>query len=221
MSTRDYIPRKDEEFHNWQEQFITYLGNKFATYGLTSEEFDTLIGPQDAWRTAWAKVLNPATNTSLATQDKKAARAAYEADLRAFVKRYLIANPAVTNAEREGLGLPVYKDGRTPSPVPTTYPDFTIDTTILRQLTIHFREHGKKTSAKPDGIHGAEILWAILDTAPASLNDLTRSGFDTHSPFTLTFDENQRGKIVYFALRWENTRGDKGPWSPITHAVIP
>ncbi|AHF94767.1 hypothetical protein OPIT5_26275 [Opitutaceae bacterium TAV5] len=53
------------------------------------------------------------------------------------------------------------------------------------------------------------------------LNDLTRSGFDTRSPFTLNFDENQRGKTVYFALRWENTRGDKGPWSPITHAVVP
>lgn len=38
---------------------------------------------------------------------------------------------------------------------------------------------------------------------------------------TLTFDENQRGKTVYFALRWENTRGEKGPWSQIVSSIIP
>jgi hypothetical protein len=31
----------------------------------------------------------------------------------------------------------------------------------------------------------------------------------------------QRGKTVYFALRWENTRGEKGPWSEIMSAIIP
>jgi hypothetical protein len=35
------------------------------------------------------------------------------------------------------------------------------------------------------------------------------------------FENDQRGKTVYFALRWENTRGEKGPWSAIQIAIIP
>jgi hypothetical protein len=53
------------------------------------------------------------------------------------------------------------------------------------------------------------------------VEDLIHSAFDTRSPFTLSFDENQRGKTVYFCLRWENTRGEKGPWSEIVSGIIP
>ncbi|MDR0609502.1 MAG: hypothetical protein LBG58_15030, partial [Planctomycetaceae bacterium] len=63
--------------------------------------------------------------------------------------------------------------------------------------------------------------WAILDTPPTKISDLTHSSFDTRSPLTLEFDEDQRGKCVYFCLRWENTRGIKGPWSEIISAIIP
>jgi hypothetical protein len=43
----------------------------------------------------------------------------------------------------------------------------------------------------------------------------------TRTSLTLEFDEPDRGKTVYFCLRWENTRGQKGPWSPIQKAIIP
>ncbi|MDR1724124.1 MAG: hypothetical protein LBR84_09345 [Tannerella sp.] len=44
---------------------------------------------------------------------------------------------------------------------------------------------------------------------------------DAASPITFTFTGEQRGQCFYFALRWKNTRGDKGPWSEIGSAVIP
>jgi hypothetical protein len=43
----------------------------------------------------------------------------------------------------------------------------------------------------------------------------------TRTPFTLEFSGHERGKTVYFALRWENTRGEKGHWSPIQNAIVP
>jgi hypothetical protein len=39
---------------------------------------------------------------------------------------------------------------------------------------------------------------------------MTHSAVNTHSPCTFIFEHDQRGKTVYFALRWENTRGEKG-----------
>jgi hypothetical protein len=106
--------------------------------------------------------------------------------------------------------------------VAKTYPDYDIDSGTIRHLILHFYDQGKKKSkAKPPGQHGVEIDWAILDAPPAAIKDLVNSAFDTHTPFTLEFDENERGKTVYFCLRWENTRGQKGPWSEIMSAIIP
>ena len=47
------------------------------------------------------------------------------------------------------------------------------------------------------------------------------SEFDTASPFTLNFQGHERGKTVYFCLRWENTVGEKGPWGEIYSAIVP
>jgi hypothetical protein len=155
-------------------------------------------------------------------QAKNDSRKTLEKSLRQAVKEYLANNHLVTDEDRDNLGLPIHKTTRTPAPVATTYPDFDVDSSVIRRLTVHFYDQGsKKSKAKPAGQHGAEIKWAILDAPPASLNDLIHSAFDTHTPFTLEFDENQRGQTVYFCLCWENTRGEKGPWSEIVSAIIP
>ncbi|EIQ01567.1 hypothetical protein OpiT1DRAFT_00138 [Opitutaceae bacterium TAV1] len=224
MRNHDYIPSGDERFHSWQETFMAYLIERLAAYGLTTEEYDTLAAPQAEWRTAWEVANNPATRTSPATLAKDNARNAYEHTLRAFVRRYLNENPAVTGPEREKLGLPVYKTERTPVPVPTEAPSFEVDTSQIRELHIHYHPAGaKRDGAKPFGVHGVELRWAILDAPPSDdiETDLLHSSFDTRSPIVLTFKEGQRGKTVYFALRWENTRGDKGPWGDIGSSIIP
>jgi hypothetical protein len=38
---------------------------------------------------------------------------------------------------------------------------------------------------------------------------------------TLAFEGHDRGKTLYYALRWENTRGEKGPFSPIAAVIVP
>jgi peptide methionine sulfoxide reductase MsrA len=65
------------------------------------------------------------------------------------------------------------------------------------------------------------MCWAISDVPVIDTNELIRTVFDTHTPITLEFEGHDRGKTVYFALRWENTRGEKGPWSAIQSAIIP
>jgi hypothetical protein len=64
-------------------------------------------------------------------------------------------------------------------------------------------------SAFTDWKNPAEIAWIISDVPPTKWEELIHSNFDTRSPFILSFENDQRGKTVYFALRWENTRGEK------------
>jgi hypothetical protein len=62
----------------------------------------------------------------------------------------------------------------------------------------------------------------VLDTPPATdWTRLTSSAFDTATPYRFSFAGAERGRHLYFALHWENTRGEKGPLSTIFDAIIP
>jgi hypothetical protein len=54
-----------------------------------------------------------------------------------------------------------------------------------------------------------------------TFDDLSESSFDTHTPFEISFAEEQRGKYFYYVMRWENTRGEKGSFGRIDNAIIP
>ncbi|OAV70484.1 hypothetical protein Barb6_01725 [Bacteroidales bacterium Barb6] len=53
-----------------------------------------------------------------------------------------------------------------PIPVPTTYPKTEVKLPAPAKIELHFRDTGKTGHAKPHGVCGIEIRWAILDTPP-------------------------------------------------------
>ncbi|MDR2093266.1 MAG: hypothetical protein LBP58_08140 [Azoarcus sp.] len=52
-------------------------------------------------------------------------------------------------------------------------------------------------------------------------DELPHSRF-TRRPIELfDFEQTDSGKTVYFSVRFENAKGEPGPWGPVFHAVIP
>jgi hypothetical protein len=102
-----------------------------------------------------------------------------------------------------------------------TYPLYSIDSSILRILRIIFRDRDHNSRAKPRGVHGAKIIWTVSEHPVTNIDAMTHSAFDTRSPFTIEFQDGQRGQTVWFCLCWENSKGERGPWSEIVSAVIP
>ncbi|MDR0814878.1 MAG: hypothetical protein LBN37_03900 [Bacteroidales bacterium] len=224
----NYIPRSDDRFNAWAVNLLRYIDFHSANWDTPAVAFTEVQAMLDPWKAALANADNPETRTKATVKVKNELRKAFEAEIRRVVKAYITYNPAVTDADRDNMALPVHKTTHTPAPAPTTVPEFRVDTSIIRRLTVHFQAAGSKIKAKPAGVHGAEIRWAIID-APAAgvetpklgVSTLVNSSFDTNSPLTLEFDEPERGKSVYLCLRWENTRGEKGPWSDIMMAIVP
>jgi hypothetical protein len=66
-----------------------------------------------------------------------------------------------------------------------------------------------------------ELVWVIADTPPELVADLVHSSFATKSPLELSFEENQRGKRLYYAVRWETGTVKKGDFSAIYSVIIP
>jgi hypothetical protein len=96
--------------------------------------------------------------------------------------------------------------------------------------------HVPSLEPEPDRAnHGVRIFWGILaepgDTdkfritaPPRDGDDLPHSTFTQRRKYRFDFPEEDRGKTVYFCLRYENSKGGKegeGPWGPIFKAIIP
>jgi hypothetical protein len=97
---------------------------------------------------------------------------------------------------------------------PAAIPKAEIDRSRTRRLVVHYHD-------MDSGMCGIEFRWAVLDRPPAGIDDLVHIAFDTASPYTFDFEESQRGRTCWFAMRWESAGGKKGPWSEIYSAVIP
>ena len=218
---RDFLPRKEADFYGWVTVFFTYLQANLSRFGISSTVLSPLTSLRDDFFTKYAAAMAPSTRTKATVLAKNNALKALKEALRAFIREYMTYNHLVTDVDRDNLGLPIHKTDHTPVPVPTTYPFFIIDTSTIRVLVIQFFDEDSKKRAKPFGVHGAEIKYDISDTPLINPDDLTHSAFDTRSPLRLEFRGEDRGKTVWFCLRWENTRGEKGPWSEIVSAIIP
>ena len=215
-----FIPSADSSFNEWQKPLVVSLKTGAKSWGIPVETITTIEAEQAEFETRYKTAENPATRTKAAITTKTDARKKFETTLRTTIKAYVTYNPKVTDENRINMGLPIHKTSRTPVAVPATYPEHTVET-ALRQIVIHFRDAGKERKAKPTGVGGALIRWDILDTPPTKAVELLNSALDTASPYTLRFTENQRGSRVYFALAWQNTKGEVGPWSEIGMAIVP
>jgi hypothetical protein len=218
--SNDYIPHPGGQFLEWAKNFYNYASTHYS--GWQTPNPQTLLEvPLTAYAAAWEKCQNP-NRGKVDVLEKDETRKALEKACRGYYRAYIDANPQVSDRDRENLRVPIHDTTRTPSTPPTTFPVADrIDSGTLRQITLHFRDNGSNSKAKPKGVHGCEIRWGLLEAPPASVESLAHSDFDTNSPMTLVFDESERGKTLYFCLRWEGNTGLKGPYGEIGNAIVP
>jgi hypothetical protein len=187
---------------------------------IPSDALAAVEAQQTRWNTAFALAEDPSTRTKGAVKEKQEARNAYEVGLRKLIRTYLMYSPVLTDQDREDMGLPVHKTTRTRAPVASNAPFVAAAGHGPRVVRVDFGE-SPTSAAKPAGQHCVELASVIAETRPTEIDDLIRSVVNTRTPLLLTFKESERGKMLWFAARWENTRGEKGPWSEIQSAIIP
>jgi hypothetical protein len=221
MGREQSIPRKDVDFNVAQEIIVNTVSEHMLDWGIDKNWFSNLIVKKSEWDMAWRAYENPKTRTPEITFIKTEKRKEYEKPLRILVKN-LQSNVHVMPEDLVAMGIALPNPSRTPAPVAHEAPDVDTDTSVLAHVGIHFFEKGHKhKKAKPAGQHAVEIAWIISDTLPTRWDELLHSVVGTRTPYTFSFDYKQRGQTLYFAIRWENTRGEKGPWSAIQSTVIP
>ncbi|MDR1421229.1 MAG: hypothetical protein LBI86_12720 [Treponema sp.] len=220
---KDYIPDNDAKFNNWYKFMNQYVNAKCAGQ---SPEWTHI--PQDAlavqqaayaaWYNAYSVTLSP--HTPVDTEAKNDAKKAAKAVIRPFVNQYL-RFPPVTDEDRTAMGIPNKDIKPTPVPKPEDIPEVEAQTPSPRTLSFRFRRVNMKRWGKPDDVHGMELVWLISDTPPEKVKELVHSAFATKSPLELEFEEDERGKKLYYAVRWETEAMKKGKFGEIFSAIIP
>jgi hypothetical protein len=225
-SKTDWMAASHEQLNNQVTVMVNYLMPEVLTrMGIAGEALawysNELLVKYNKFNFAFESWKNPAERTPAKSAALSEAENDFRKTFRTFYTGFLRYNPLVTDEDLVSMSLPKRPSGgKTPPPPPTDVIEATVDTSKPGMIGINYRSRGKGI-AKPKGVHGAEIVHAILSTPPTDWSQLTNSSFDTKTPMRFAFAGEQRGHTFYFALRWENTRGEKGPWSDIYNAIIP
>jgi hypothetical protein len=135
----------------------------------------------------------------------------------------------VTDADRLAMRIPNHdtKPSRVPVPSSQAEADLVFPGIHLVEL-VKIRKVGI-LSDDPRSDYGVSIHFGILDavnnkwriTAPPSTGEDLRYAVFTREKKLLLDLDGESGKTVYFCLRYENSKGEAGPFGPILHAVIP
>lgn len=217
----DYIPQNDADMNVWQGNLVEIIDPNLTVWGISVDDFAVVKSKQTNWEAAYAKASNKQNRTAADVLAKDDAAADYKKTIRSFVAQWLANNTKVTDSDRTRMGLTVKTGTRTATPVPTTSPEGAIDFSVRMQHTINFSDEASpRSKAKPTGVHGCEIYMKVDGEAPKDIAELTYVATDTATPYVVKFDGNKAGKMVYYWLRWVNTRGECGPWSITVSAMV-
>jgi hypothetical protein len=216
---QDYIPRKEAEMIDWTDNFVYQVDQNAEGWEIPRAEVTNLKAKQAAFKTLHTQCAGP-DRTKTLVAEKDAAKESFIADIRTMVN-FRFANPLITDAIRVQCGLHPKDHIRTPIGVPATRPEFDLKVKDIRLVNVDFWDQGSASKARPYGMNGAVISWGIFDRAPAGVEELNKSVLATHTPFTLEFTEEDRGKRVYIALQWQSEGGKKGRPSEILSTIIP
>jgi hypothetical protein len=207
------IPTKDKAFDEKQAELTAKVSQRLTDLNVNKDWYtNKLLVAKGKWIMAFTAWQDPLTRTRALTIEKNKARREYEALLRMLVEM-IKADPSLDDDDRAELGVINKKHGPR-NPDPTLIPMLKFILTTIRWISIEF-------GTKPHGVHGIEFLVKVGGEKPKNADGFDYSAFDTHSPYTLKFEEDERYQVVYIMARYESTTGGKGPWTEIFTVVIP
>lgn len=216
MNRRGLFPSREGDLSLYFNSSIQYLRVNAARLNVSTENVDVLVAELDEWNIIYPKSQDDETSTKLVVAEKNEVKER----LKASMKRVFgdIPQSALTTNDRTILNLEEPTTTRTPAPVPTTHPIGQVHTDNLLQHTITFTdEDGKR--GRPEKVRGCQI-YCKEGTPPVDEKELRMLTSDAASPYVHKFDFSDVGKTFYYKLRWENARGEAGPWSATISGIV-
>jgi len=231
----DWLPRRRSDQLAMAKNWNNVLAESGAGWGVTTAEMNTLLAKTaDADDTLIRASGSERTEslTALLNMRFKALT-----DHMRYIKERRFLKPPLTDVDLIDLGLKPKDTIKSKVPVPTDTARGSIELTI-RYVLVVLSEIIVGPHSDERANHGVRIYYSVVTEDPAAQSALTGRHYylsaPPHSPEQLIDDDFTRrkrhiiafptedsGKTAWFALRVENAKGGKGPWSEMFSAVIP
>jgi hypothetical protein len=234
MMAKDSIPHKeaafDAFFKNYCQVVAKYTAGAVPVWGhIPAARVTELNDAYAAWYTAWIYLEGPHTHADVVIKDE--VKAAGMKTLREFHNEYILYSRNVTAAQLAELGCQRRDISPTIIPPPTSQAIAEFIYGGLHELILTKIHAIGILSVDPRSDYGVSIHFGILDPAnpgglfrigapPLTGDDLPHSVFTRKKKHIFNF-EGCSGMTVYFCLRYENKKGEPGPYGPIFSVTIP
>lgn len=215
------IPSNQRELQAYAQTVLAYVNANLAALGLVAADTATLSANVTASGTALGAHDTAANSARSARAAKDVAVSATEKSLRQLLRK-VKANPALSDPQREGLGIGVPDRAATLTAMATAIPAFTrpviaVDNSRKLVHELGFREQTTPdTRAKPDGVRGVQVWMCILPKdapTPRDNQGMTFLAEPRKLSRTVEFALADAGKYAWYLARWTDLAGNPGDWS--------
>lgn len=207
----DQIPHGDMDLQGWSAHLVAAVSQEPSAWGQAAWQVAEYEAAQRAYAEALRVALHTATRTSSAIAAKDAARARLITLSRQTVAR-VQAHPGTTDEMRVRVRITVRKRRVKAVAVTMQRPQVRVESVWGRRITLSIRPGEGNRGARPRGVKGYSLYWAVGATVPTDLKRWTfeGNGIDAEMTVVLPGDLEPRTR-VWFAATWLNNRMQPGP----------
>jgi hypothetical protein len=215
----DYIPKIEGNLLPFAKNLYAYALANFARWSVPSPQ-TVLETPIATFETAFAAYLEP-NHGKVDTLAKNEAKDALAHALRTYVQGYVARNPAVTDEDKELMGLPLRDTTPTPHPVPDVRPETEAAPTGKGAHKVTAVNPESQNRERPRLVSGVAYARRVRGTdEPVSRAEDMPSEYQAGTSRTYQYAEADYGKVADYATAYENSTGHRGPWSNVTSLLI-
>ena len=232
---QDWLPRPRTEQLAMAKNWNDTLTVKAAAWGIPTATVDNLESLTAAAIGALDLAMSSARNAVINQQVRTAFGAL--TDCMRYIKRRHFFMPPLSEADWVSLGL------RLPDTTPTTIGP---PTTVVTAEISYPHKNALALFIAPVSGHsyddradwGFRVYYGVLPHAgdvteemiierqylrrqPQNPEELTQSHFTHRKHDTIEFPYDNSGKQCFICIRYENGKGDAGPWGPMVSSYIP
>lgn len=215
-----YLPDQEAQLVDWLDNFVQKVQANYTVWQIPEPEVTEIAQKAVIFKGLHTKCAG-SDRTKRLVAEKNAAKADVVAKVREMVD-FRFANPAIPDASRVECGLHIKDTAKSAIPAPQTRALIT-EVLPLGGFRVEIRFHDEAapdSRAIPYGMNGGLLnyTWGAEKTADYGL--LKDSKLMTASPFTLQLSPSAEGAFLSCACRWQNKKGELGPWSEIMTIAV-
>jgi len=217
---KDWMPGSRSKQVEMGSSWVQITQTHKTEWNILQESIEKLTTAVQAAEEANAKP--PMMRTAVDAANGKRIFKELQDALRDFKKRYFYI-PPLNEGNFVQLGLRLKDTEPTPVLDPVGLAKANITFPSSMQLMLHIQPvEGTQDDAR--AYYGVRIyydLWDANETPPANGKSLRMSRFTRRKKERFIFQPEDTGKIAYFSIRYENSKGKAGPWGPMFWAIVP